>query len=114
MIGRLCVDCTLSRCSLVCPGIVEPFESWYDGVRERVDYYGGMDSYIFRGDLNVTWQVNPMNSVKTCFLTEGQPDVRPYMPDLTGFQLQDDAVQIDNQMVGEQRRTQKQRETMQN
>lgn len=74
-----------------------------------------MDSYIFRTDLNVTWQVNPMNNVKTCFLTEGEPDIRPYLPDLTGFQLQDDAVQIDNQMVRKNRgRAKTERETIQN
>jgi hypothetical protein len=57
-----------------------------------------MDTYIFRGDLNLTWQVNPMNNIKTCFLTEGPPDIRTYMPNLTGFVQEGDAVQINGQM----------------
>jgi len=86
--------------SLPYAGIVEDIEAWFDGQgdRAKVNYYDGMDSYIFRGDLNVTWQVNPMNNVDTCFATVGAPDIRSYIPDLTGFELQDDAVQINNVM----------------
>lgn len=62
-----------------------------------MDYYSGMDSYIFRGDLNTTWQVNPMNDVKSCFETPGTPDILPYMPNLAGFTVTGDAVQINDQ-----------------
>ena len=47
--------------------------------------------------INTTWQVNPMNDVKSCFATAGTPDIRPYMPDLTGFTVTGDAVQINDQ-----------------
>jgi hypothetical protein len=79
-------------------GIVESFEQWYNQDRIRVEYYGGMDTYIFRQDLNTTWQVNPEIDTETCFETDGQPDLNSYLPDTTGFILQGDAVQVNDQM----------------
>lgn len=57
-----------------------------------------MDVYVYRSDLNQTWQVNPMNNVKTCFQTDGEVDLISYIPDTTGFVQLDDAVQIDDTM----------------
>jgi len=85
-------------------GIIEPIESYYDAKNKnlRVEYYGGADTYIFRTDLNATWQVNPtsMDGVAStqCFGTAGVPDVRPHVPDLTGFTLETDAVQVNQQI----------------
>lgn len=90
---------TFDFCHLfVCAGIVEPFESWYNKDRQRVDFYEGLDTYVFRQDLNVMWQVNPMIYTPTCFETKGPVDINPYLPDTTGFVLQDKTVQVNNQI----------------
>lgn len=86
--------------SLPYADIAEPIESWYDGSvagkeKLRTEFYNGLDKYVFRNDLNFTWQVNPQPSgTPACFATQGPPDVRPYLPDLTGFVLQPNTVQV--------------------
>jgi hypothetical protein len=75
-------------------GIVEPFESWFNVDRVRLDYYNGMDTYIFRSDINTTWQVNPGIDTPMCFTTAGSVDLYNYYPDTTGFVLQGDTVQV--------------------
>jgi len=84
--------------SLPYAGIVEPFNFYMNVDRARVDYYNGLDSYVYRSDMNVTWQVNPADAVQSCFETDGQVDLISYYPDLTGFVLQTDAVQVNDQM----------------
>jgi hypothetical protein len=84
--------------SLPYAGIVEPFESWFNVDRVRLDYYNGMDTYIFRSDINTTWQVNPEIDTPMCFTTAGSVDLYNYYPDTTGFVLQGDAVQVLDQM----------------
>ena len=79
-------------------GIIESFESWLNVDRMRVSYYGGMDVYIFRQDLSKTWQVNPENNIQTCVETDGEVELNSYLPDLTGFQVTGDAVQVNMQM----------------
>lgn len=80
--------------------IAEPIESWYDGSvagkeKLRTEFYGGLDKYVFRNDLDFTWQVNPQPSgTPACFATQGQPDIRSYLPDLTGFILQPNNVVV--------------------
>jgi hypothetical protein len=41
-------------------------------------------------------QVNPANSVKTCFETNAPVSIKQYLPDTTGMTLQEDAVQMNN------------------
>ena len=57
-----------------------------------------MDSYVYRADLNVSWQANPQNNVMTCTTSDGAPSLNPYFPDLTGFVATGDAVQVNDQM----------------
>lgn len=84
--------------SLPYAGIVESFTAYQNGDQMRAEYYGGMDTYIFRADLNVTWQVNPEIDTETCFTTNGPVTINSYLPDTTGFELQGDATQINDQM----------------
>lgn len=49
-------------------------------------------------DLNITWQTNPEIDTLKCFQTNGEVEINSYLPDLTGFVLQADAVQVEDQM----------------
>ena len=42
--------------SLPYANVSEPFAAYTDfgNNRQRIDYYGGIDSYIYRGDMNVS------------------------------------------------------------
>jgi len=70
-------------------GINEPITAYFDGIggRQRMEYYNGLDTYIFRSDLNLTWQVNPVVDKKMCFLTNGPVDLASMLPDLSLFTL---------------------------
>jgi len=89
--------------SLPYAGIIEPVEIWYDAQnnQQRVDYYNGMDSYVFRGDLNMTWQRNPVVYTTGCFATPGPVDLQSYFPDMAAFALQPGATQVNNVMVNQ-------------
>jgi len=81
--------------------IEEPFVAWYDATknRSRMDFYGGMDIVVQRGDLGVggqTFKISPMTNekvqnMKSCFLINGtkQAKITPQasLPDATKFQL---------------------------
>ncbi len=82
--------------SLSCADVAESVESWYDGSvtgkeKLRTEFYGGVDKYAFRNDLNFTWHINPQpSSTPACFTT----GIRSYLLDLTGFVLQPNTVLI--------------------
>eukprot|EP00794_Sanderia_malayensis_P004738 gene4738-5361_t len=81
--------------------IVEPFTGWYDAdnKRSRVDFYGGMDITVQRGDLGVGgthYQISPMTSEtvfnkKSCFMLNGTAEAKiaaqHTLPNVTQFQF---------------------------
>jgi hypothetical protein len=64
-----------------------PFASYYDGLngKQNLQYYGGLDTYIFRSDANVTWQLSPEISAMTCFAQNGSTSLTTLFPDTTGY-----------------------------
>jgi hypothetical protein len=85
------------------------------GQRQRLDYYNGLDVYIYRADTNVQWsvsvdrvsstcscspcgcacrQVSPVLTQQMCFQTNGTVDLTSMLPDLSTFTLQSAPVVI--------------------
>jgi len=74
--------------SLPYADIVEPISYWYDAENQlqRVDYYGGMDSYITQGnDINMTYQISPMQGQEGCLYIPGPVELTSIFPDLSIF-----------------------------
>jgi len=69
--------------------INEKMEVWYDGVNnhQRTELYSGLDTYIYRPDLQLTWQINPVINAKQCFRSNGTTALNPMFPDLSTFTL---------------------------
>jgi hypothetical protein len=72
-------------------GITQPLQYSYDAInsRVRVDYFGGMDQYYYRFDLQKTFMVVPRIDELACFATDTPPTSDPLptvLPDLTGWQ----------------------------
>eukprot|EP01116_Phalansterium_solitarium_P008750 TRINITY_DN22712_c0_g1_i1.p1 TRINITY_DN22712_c0_g1~~TRINITY_DN22712_c0_g1_i1.p1 ORF type:complete len:543 (+),score=146.50 TRINITY_DN22712_c0_g1_i1:426-2054(+) len=69
--------------------IVEPVDIHYDGVnnRERLDYYHGMDRYIWRFDLGVLYEVVPRIDTLFCMMPNitGDGPMTTVLPDLTNW-----------------------------
>jgi len=80
--------------------ISEPFKAWVSGSSKmsRVDYYDGTMKTIQRGDLDLSYKINPYTTERVlnevdCFKIEGG-DVQILIPDLTDYQYAgDDLVQ---------------------
>jgi C1A family cysteine protease len=70
-------------------GIVEPITSYYAAdasgtQRLRNEYYGDLDTYIYRPDIKKAYQVSPEIDTRTCFVGEFEGAVSPLLPDMTG------------------------------
>lgn len=85
----------------------QPTAMYYDGInnRERVEYYNGMDTYIYRFDLNLcvcfrtfvclsrvsslihhpfrTYEIVPRVLTMTCFTSSGPGSLVTLLPDLS-------------------------------
>lgn len=77
----------------------QPTAMYYDAVnnRERVEYYNGMDTYIYRFDLNTsvicscqvssqfcrTYEIVPRVLTMTCFESSGGGNLVTLLPDLS-------------------------------
>jgi len=59
--------------SLPYANINQPTEMWYDGSNNRqlLSYYNGMDTYIWRYDIQTLYQVIPRVDTMSCFVTPG-------------------------------------------
>ncbi len=58
---------------------------YYDAVnnRQRIDYYYGMDSYVYRYDLNMSYEVVPRVDSLYCFENPGGGSLVTLLPDLS-------------------------------
>jgi len=77
--------------------IQEPMDVWYDAVNgmQRVDYYGGMDTYMYMVNTNMTYQVMPTGySVTSCYTIAGPVSLQSIFPDLSQFALQPGTVVV--------------------
>jgi C1A family cysteine protease len=65
--------------------ISQPTEIWYDATNNRqvVSYYNGMDVYVFRYDLNQTYEVVPRIDQMVCFTQNGSGSLEQMLPDLS-------------------------------
>lgn len=75
--------------SLPYANITEPLHLWYDAVgnRQRIEYYGALNTDLFLGPQQVAYKIAPMDGVFTCFETDGPVDLQNMFPDLTNFSL---------------------------
>jgi len=71
--------------------ISEPFKAWVSGStkRSRIDYYGGTMKTIQRGDLDLSFKINPFTTERVlneidCFKIDGG-DVQIMIPDLSVY-----------------------------
>lgn len=78
------------RVELPYGNISEPYMAFVDKQNgmERLQYWGTLDTFIYRSDLNVTWQVNPVINQFDCFQTNGSVNVIQVVPDTTGYTYQ--------------------------
>jgi hypothetical protein len=65
----------------------QPTEMYYDGLnnRQRIDYYYGMDSYVMRYDLNMSYEVVPRVDDLYCFENPGPGTLVTLLPDLSSW-----------------------------
>ncbi|PRP87432.1 counting factor associated protein [Planoprotostelium fungivorum] len=65
----------------------EPIDVWYDGVnnRQRIDYYAGMATYVWRFDQQTLYEVVPRVDVLNCFQQPlgGDGGLTTVLPDLS-------------------------------
>lgn len=73
--------------SLPYASIVETMRVWFDAVnqRQRMEYYGGMDTTILDTSSQMTWEIVPEVATLTCFAIHGSPSLTSVLPDLTNF-----------------------------
>jgi len=79
--------------SLPYASIVEPITVWTEvsatyGLRQRVDYYNGQDSYFYFPNTGKSYEVVPTAYKTSCFITADEPGsvaFQTFFPDLTAF-----------------------------
>jgi hypothetical protein len=68
-------------------GITQPFSISFDGVgnKARMDYFGGVNTYIYRGDKMMDYMIIPRIDQRVCFVSpESQGETLPtVLPDIS-------------------------------
>eukprot|EP00475_Leptophrys_vorax_P015628 TRINITY_DN2192_c0_g1_i1.p1 TRINITY_DN2192_c0_g1~~TRINITY_DN2192_c0_g1_i1.p1 ORF type:complete len:527 (-),score=129.86 TRINITY_DN2192_c0_g1_i1:78-1658(-) len=80
--------------SLPYASIVEPVTVWTQvsatqGLKQRIDYYGGQDSYFMFPSTGKSYEIVPTDYTTSCFMTSNQPgsvEFQTFFPDLSTFE----------------------------